>query len=119
MRVCEKIIVETPDGGAHTEYSPVADADAKKWILEQAAKLAEAEPHTNAETRKNSVRLDPVRLRMAFPGGVPDVRLPEIFADPERFADIWKVLEYIFGGTMEYKTAAERNIDSLIDRMTK
>lgn len=119
MRVCEKIVIESPNGGAHSEYSPVLDGDAKRWILEQAAKLTEADqkPKTNA-ARHNSVELDPVRLRMAFPGGVPDVRLPEIFADPEKYAEIWETLRYIFGGTKTYKNENERRIDELVNRMS-
>lgn len=101
-------------------WEPVPNEKAAEWIKEQAGRTntEQAKPHTNA-ARRNSVRLDPVRLRMAFPGGVPDVRLPEIFADPEKHAEIWQVLEYVFGGTMEYKTEAERNIDALVGRMSR
>lgn len=120
MKVCDRMTFDRKDGGVDVLWEPVPEEEAKKWILEQAAKLAEADqkPKTNA-ARRNSVRLDPVRLRMAFPGGVPDVRLPEIFADPEKHAEIWQVLEYVFGGTKEYKTEAERNIDALVGRMSR
>lgn len=101
-------------------WEPVPQEKAAKWIKEQAGRIntEQAEPHTN-EARENAVKLDPVRLRFAFPNGVPDVRLPEIFGDPKKYADIWQVLEYIFGGTMEFKTESERHISALIDRMTR
>ena len=101
-------------------WEPVPNEKAVEWIKKQASGMTteQAEPHTNEE-RKNAVKLDPVRLRFAFPNGVPDVRLPEIFGDPEKYAEIWETLEYVFGGTHEYKNEVERNIDSLIDRMTR
>lgn len=99
-------------------WEPVPREKAADWIKEQAGRMnteQEEPPHTN-EARKNAVKLDPVRLRFAFPGGVPDVRLPEIFADPERFAEIWETLEFIFSGKREFRNEHERNMDAMIKR---
>lgn len=72
---------------------------------------------TNTE-RTNSIYLDPVRLRYAFPGGVPDVSLRELFNHPEDHADEWETIEYVLTGRKEYRNEHEKAIDGLIQRMT-
>ena len=107
--LCRPNVVWIKDNkGVHQElqYSPIEKVEPDK----------PEELRTNGERRDNNVYLDPVRLRYAFPNGVPDVRLPEIFGDPEKHAEIWETLEYIFTGKKEYRDEHERNMDALIKR---
>lgn len=81
----------------------------------------EAAPmRTNAatgESKNNAVALDPVRLRYAFPNGVPNVTLRDLLWEPEKHAAEWESIQYIFTGSRTYRNEHEKRIADLLNKI--
>ena len=119
MKVCEKILFDRPAGKVGSSWEPVSDERAEKWIREQAAELEKKKTvkANAARIRTNSVELDPMRLRYAFLGEVPNVTLRQIFAEPEKYVEAWEGIVYAVTGVRTYANEQERNIADLVKRI--